>query len=108
MKVIPFFRKMRDKLFSLYLAYCKLQDKYKQLDREFDRVWNKKERLQERNEVLEQRVEALEVIEQDYGRVRNALGNNVADRLLNGVKEEERLRAEIEKEKRKVRNLKNQ
>lgn len=64
-KAIPFFRNLADKLFSLYLAYCKLQNQHKQLDWEFDRIWNKKERLQDWNEVLEQRVESLEEVEKD-------------------------------------------
>ncbi len=44
-KVIPFLEKMKDILFSLYLAYCKLQDKYKELERDYDDIWDRRDRL---------------------------------------------------------------
>lgn len=46
-KAIPFFQKLMDKVLSLYVAYCKIQDKCKQLERENTDIWRRKERLKD-------------------------------------------------------------
>ena len=101
-KAIPFFKKLMEKLFSLYLAYCRLQDKYSRLSSECDRVWNKKERLERRCEEMEEYVEKLEPVVQDYDRIRNFFGHSNIDEILREVKEQERLKAEAEKERRRM------
>ena len=101
-KAIPFFKKLMEKLFSLYLAYCRLQDKYSRLSSECDRVWNKKERLERRCEEMEEYVEKLEPVVQDYDRIRNFFGHSNIDEILREVKEQERLKAEAEKEHRRM------
>ena len=90
------------KLLSLYVAYCQMKDKYERLERDYNNILNRKERLQERNKMLEQKVVELDEVVQDYGRVRNALGVGAVDKLLKNVKEKERMNAEAEKEKRKL------
>ena len=52
--------------------------------------------------MLEERVEELEVVAQDYGRVRNSFGADKIDNLLKDVKEKEQLKLEAEKERRKM------
>lgn len=101
-KAIPFVEKMKDILFSLYLEYCKLQDKYQRLSRDYNDVWNRKEQFQSRCKVLEERVEGLEVIEKDYGRIRKFFGLDRVDNLLRELKEQERLQDGMEKERQKV------
>ena len=101
-KAIPFFEKLMKKLLSLYVAYCQMKDKYERLERDYNNILNRKERLQERNKMLEQKVVELDEVVQDYGRVRNALGVGAVDKLLKNVKEKERMNAEAEKEKRKL------
>lgn len=101
-KAIPFFKKLMEKLFSLYLAYCRLQDKYSRLSSECDRIWNKKERLERRCEEMEEYVEKLEPVVQDYDRIRNFFGHSNIDEILREVKEQERLKAEAEKERRRM------
>lgn len=96
-KAIPFMKKMKDILFSLYLEYCKLQDKYQRLSRDYNDMWNKKERIHNRCNVLEKRVEELEDIEKDYGRIRKFFGLDRVDNLLRELKEQERLQAGMEK-----------
>ncbi len=97
-KAIPFVEKMKDILFSLYLEYCRLQDKYQQLVRDYNNVWDRKEQLQNRCNALEQRVEELKTIEKDYGRIRKIFGSDRVDSLLQEMKEQERIQAEMEKE----------
>lgn len=101
-KAIPFFEKLMKKLLSLYVAYCQLKGKYEKLEKDYDDIWNRKERWQGYSKTLEQKVEELEVVVQDYGRIRNALGTCAVDKLLNSVKEKERTNVEAEKEKRKL------
>lgn len=66
-KAIPFVEKMKDILFSLYLEYCKLQDKYQRLLRDYNDMWDRKNRLQDRCDVLKERVEELEIVEKIMG-----------------------------------------
>ena len=101
-KAIPFVEKMKDILFSLYLDYCKLQDKYQRLSRDYNDMWNRRDRLQNRCDVLEQRVEELETVEKDYGRIRKIFGTERVDVLLREMKEREKIEAELEKERRKL------
>ena len=101
-KVIPFFEKLMKKMLSLYVAYCQLKGKYEKLEKDYDDIWNRKERWQGYSKTLEQKIEELEVAVQDYGRIRNVLGVGVADKLLKTVKEKEQMNAEAEKEKRKL------
>lgn len=100
-KAIPFFQKLMDKVLSLYVAYCKIQDKCKQLERENTDIWRRKERLQGQNQILQEKVETLERVEEDYGRIRNVFGEERIDRILIEVKEQEHVDEEMEKEKRK-------
>lgn len=93
-------KKMKDILFSLYLEYCKLQDKYQRLSRDYNDMWNKKERIHNRCNVLEKRVEELEDIEKDYGRIRKFFGLDRVDNLLRELKEQERLQAGMEKDRK--------
>ena len=102
-KAIPFFKKLMDKLFSLHLAYCRLQDKYKQLERECDQIWSKKTNLERRCDALKERVEELEPAVQDYDRIRNFFGIGRIDGILKEMKEQERLKIEAEKERRKLK-----
>ena len=53
-------------------------------------------------ETLEYKVERLEKIEQDYNVVCAVLGNERVDCILVEQKEQERLKLEAEKEKRKL------
>ena len=101
-KAIPFVEKMKDILFSLYLEYCRLQDKYQKLSRDYNDMWNRKERLQNRCEFLEERIEEMETVEKDYGRVRKIFGPERVDSLVREMKEMERLQLEAENERRKV------
>lgn len=101
-KAIPFLKKLKEKLYSLYLAYLRLQEKYDRLVREYNKVWDGRERLHEWCETLEYKVERLEKIEQDYNVVRTVLGNDKVDSILVEQKEQERLKLEAEKEKRKL------
>lgn len=101
-KAIPFVKKMKDILFSLYLEYCKLQDKYQRLSKDYNDMWNRKERLQNRCDVLEERVEELKTVEKDYGRIRKVFGPDRVDSMLWEMKERERVKAELEKERRKM------
>ena len=100
-KAIPFVEKMKDILFSLYLEYCKLQDNYQRLSRDYNDMWSRKERLQSRCKVLEERVETLETVEKDYGRIRKVFGSDRVDSMLRETKEQERVEAELEKGRRK-------
>ena len=100
-KAIPFFQKLMDKVLSLYVAYCKIQDKCKQLERENTDIWRRKERLKDQNQILQEKVETLERVEEDYGRIRNVFGEERIDRILIEVKEQEHVDEEMEKEKRK-------
>ena len=100
-KAIPFFQKLMDKVLSLYVAYCKIQDKCKQLERENTDIWRRKERLKDQNQILQEKVETLERVEEDYGRIRNVFGEERIDRILIEVKEQEHVEEEMEKEKRK-------
>lgn len=95
-------KKMKDILFSLYLEYCKLQDKYQQLVRDYNNIWERRERLQTRCNALEQKVEELETVEKDYGRIRIIFGPDRVDSLLQEMKEQEPVEAELEKERRKL------
>ena len=70
---------MKDILFSLYLDYCKLQEKYQRLVRDFNSVWDGRERLRERCNALEKRVEELETVEKDYGWIRKIFGPERVD-----------------------------
>ena len=81
---------------------CKLHDKYQELVRDYNSIWVRRERLQQRYYVLEERVEELEVVEKDYGRIRKLFGAERIDGLLCEVKEQERMEAEMEKERRKI------
>ena len=101
-KAIPFFQKLMDKVLSLYVAYCKIQDKCKQLERENTDVWRRKERLKDQNQILQEKVETLERVEEDYGRIRNVFGEERIDRILIEVKEQEHVDEEGEKERRKL------
>ncbi len=101
-KAIPFFQKLMDKVLSLYVAYCKIQDKRKQLERENTDVWRRKERLKDQNQILQEKVETLERVEEDYGRIRNVFGEERIDRILIEVKEQEHVDEEVEKERRKL------
>lgn len=101
-KAIPFVEKMKDILFSLYLEYCKLQDKYQRLLRDYNDMWDRKNRLQDRCDVLKERIEELEVVEKDYGRIRKIFGSDRADSLIWKMKEQEQVEAGLEKERRKV------
>ena len=100
-KAIPFFQKLMDKVLSLYVAYFKIQDKCKQLERENTDIWRRKERLKDQNQILQEKVETLERVEEDYGRIRNVFGEERIDRILIEVKEQEHVDEEMEKEKRK-------
>ena len=93
---------MKDILFSLYLEYCRLQDKYQELMRDYNDMWDRKNRLQRRCEALEKSVEELEVMEKDYGRIREFFGVDKVDSLILEIKEKERLECEKEKERRKL------
>ena len=101
-KAIPFVEKMKDILFSLYLDYCRLQDMYQRLSRDYNDMWNRRDRLQNRCNVLEQRVEELETVEKDYGRIRKIFGPESVDSLLREMKERERAEVERETEKLKL------
>lgn len=101
-KAIPFFQKLMDKVLSLYVAYCKIQDKCKQLERENTDIWRRKERLKDQNQILQEKVETLERVEEDYGRIRNVFGEERIDRILIEVKEQEYVDEEVEKERRKL------
>ena len=101
-KAIPFFQKLMDKVLSLYVAYCKIQDKCKQLERENTDIWRRKERLKDQNQILQEKVETLERVEEDYGRIRNVFGEERIDRILIEVKEQEHVDEEVEKERRKL------
>ena len=101
-KAIPFVEKMKDILFSLYLEYCRLQDKYQKLSRDYNDMWNRRDRLQNRCEFLEERIEELETVEKDYGRVRKIFGSDRVDSLLREMKERERFQIEIENERQKM------
>ena len=93
---------MKDILFSLCLEYCRLQDKYQELVRDYNDMWDRKERLQRRCNSLEERVEELEVVEKDYGRIRKFWGPDRVDSLVREMKEEERFEDEQERERRKL------
>ena len=101
-KAIPFVEKMKDILFSLYLEYCRLQDKYQRLTRDYNDMWNRRDRLQNRCNYLEERIEELETVEKDYGRVRKIFGPERVDCLLREMKGMEQRQAEMEKERRKM------
>ena len=101
-KAIPFVEKMKDILFSLYLDYCKLQEKCQRLIRDYNSVWDGRERLRERCNALEQRVEELETVEKDYGRIRKIFGPERVDSLVQEMKERERLQIEMEKKRAKT------
>ena len=101
-KALPFVKKIQDILFSLYRDYCKLHDKYQELVRDYNSIWDRRERLQQRYDVLEERVEKLEVVEKDYGRIRKLFGADRIDGLLREMKEQERVEAEMEKERQKM------
>ena len=58
-KALPFVEKMKDILFSLYLEYCRLQDKYQRLTRDYNDMWNRRDRLQNRCNYLEERIEEM-------------------------------------------------
>ena len=88
-KAIPFVEKMKDILFSLYRDYCNLQDKYQKLVRNYNDMWNRRDRLQNRCNALEQRVEELESVEKDYGRVRKILSPERVDSLLRKIEVQE-------------------
>ena len=100
-KAIPFVKKMKDILFSLYLEYCRLQDKYQELVRDYSDVWDRKNRLQRRCDALEERVVELEAVEKDYGLIRKFFGADKIEVMLKELREKERMRAEAEKEKRR-------
>ena len=106
-KAIPFVEKMKDILFSLYLEYCKLQDKYQRLSRDYNDMWNRKERLQNRCDVLEERVEELEAVEKDYGRIRKVFGSDRVDSMLWEMKEQERVKTKLGKAGEKIVNKRN-
>lgn len=101
-KAIPFVKKMKEILFSLYLEYCRLQDKYQELVRDYNDMWDRKDRLQNRCDRLEQRVEELEGVEKDYGRIRKFFGPDRMDGLVKEMKEREQMEAEQEKERRRL------
>ena len=98
---------MKDILFSLYLEYCRLQDKHQQLVRNYNNIWDRRERLQNRCDMLEQRVEELETVEKEYGRIRHVLGAHVVDTLLRRAKEKELMITKVEKEKQRLQQRKN-
>ena len=101
-KALPFVEKMKDILFSLYLEYCRLQDKYQRLTRDYNDMWNRRDRLQNRCNYLEERIEELETVEKDYGRVRKIFGPERVDSLVREMKEMERQQAEMEKERQRM------
>ena len=101
-KAIPFVEKLRDILFSLYREYCKLQDKYERLVRDCDEGWERKARWERRCGELEERVNELEEVAKDYGRVRNVLGSQVVDKMVQDERRMEMMKKEAEKEKRKL------
>lgn len=102
-KAIPFFEKIMKKVLSLYVAYCEIKVKYEGLVKNYNNLFDRKERLQVRNKMLEERVEELEVVAQDYGRVRKIFGSDKIDNLLKDVKEKERIKLEVENERRKIK-----
>ena len=106
-KAIPFFDKIMKKVLSLYVAYCDIKAKYEGLVRNYNNLSDRKERLQVRNKMLEERVEELEIVAQDYGCVRNIFGSDKIDNLLKAVKEKERMKVAIEREKRKFQRKNN-
>lgn len=106
-KALPFVKKIQDILFSLYRDYCKLYDKYQELVHDYNSIWDRRERLQQRYNVLEERVEELETVEKDYGRIRKLFGSDRVDEVLCEMKEQERVEAEMKKEKRKSLKKKN-
>ena len=81
-KAIPFVEKMKDILFSLYLEYCRLQDKYQRLSRDYNDMWNRRNRLQNRCDLLEERIEELETVEKDYGWIQKILGSERVESLV--------------------------
>ena len=98
-KAIPFLKKLKSKLYSLYLAYLRLQEKYDRLARDYNKVWDGRERLQEWCNTLEHKVERLEKVERDYNIMRAVLGSNRVDRMLIEKKEQDRMQIENEKHK---------
>lgn len=100
-------KKIQDILFSLYRDYCKLHDKYQELVRDYNSIWDRRERLQQRYDALEEKVEKLEVVEKDYGRIRKLFGADRIDGLLREMKKQERVEAEMEKERRIMVRKKN-
>ena len=56
---------------------------------------------------IEERVEELEMVEKDYGRIRKLFGSDRIEGLLRDMKEQERVEAEREKERRKTLRNKN-
>ena len=60
------------------------------------------------SDVLEERVEELESVEKDYSRIRKLFGVDRIDGLLREMKEQERVEAEMEKERRKTMRKKNE
>lgn len=70
--------------------------------RDYNDMWDRKNRLQRRCEALEKSVEELEVMEKDYGRIREFFGVDKVDSLILEIKEKERLECEKEKERRKL------
>ena len=68
----------------------------------YDLIWDRRERLQQRYDALEERVEKLKVAERDCGRIRKLFGADRIDGLLREMKEQERVEAEMEKERRKM------
>lgn len=101
-KAIPFLKKLKEKLYSLYLAYLRLQEKYDRLVKDYNKVWDGRERLHEWCKTLEHKVERLEKLEQDYTVVRAVLGSDRVDRILIEKKEQERFRIEMEKKRRNL------
>ena len=102
-KVIPFVEKMKTILFSIYLDYCKLQEKYQRLVWDYNSVWDGRERLRESCTVLEQRVEELETVEKDYGRIRKFWGTDRVDSMIREMKEKEKLETELKNEIKKLK-----
>ena len=81
--------------------YCLKQGNWK-LVKDYNKVWDGRERLREQCNALEQRVEELETVEKDYGRIRNIFGSERVDNLIREIKERERVEVELEKERRKI------
>mgnify|MGYP000762486350 len=100
-KAKPVIGKLKELLYSLYLAYIKIRE-------EVDRVQYKYNRLESSNKMLAMRnQEQIEVIDslkeenQDYYRLKRAVGENKADMLVQAERNREIEEYEIRKGQKK-------